>query len=471
MSPSPHALPQRGDTSIFEKKDRHFGLWRGVVETNIDPLKQGRCQVRVVAIHGTEVSISATNLPWALPRHALGGFHDGGSYLVPPVGATVWVEFEQGDSMFPVYDGTLLKNTTSPREFLTHTSPVDKSVIPANTPISMGTWNAPIGPETPIEALSTPYEPTTQVLAKTVKGHTIILEERDGFERLRFIDQTGQEIRLSAPVTAAANAGNALQRGMDSSADGDATSYSVLAGAATIDVVGANGQGVRILAAADSESIEIQSNDPNSRLTQNRIRLLLGGGLGTFEVRGTLQGTDQVLFSMDLHSGHVELFAANSVNLQTQVFNILAPIVSLKGDMFIDGNLQVKGTVIYGGEIVGTQPSRKPTPLNNPNTVFPSPVAPPVLPPLTSFFGVGSANPATALTGQTLTITVSGYGLLSTDTYTAVAPDSSGNPVTSPYVTINSVMYVSPEEVQINLTVSPDAPSGYTFGFLVNRAS
>lgn len=468
MSRSPLPLPTRGDTSVYNKKDKFYGLWRGVIEYNLDPLKQGRCKIRIVDIHGTETSVEPLDLPWALPKHAVGGYHDGGSYLVPPVGATVWVEFEKGDPRFPVYDGTILKNTTTPREFLTHTTQ-DKTVLPANRPISMGTWNAPVGPETPIEAMATPYDPTTGILFKSVKGHTLLWEERDGFERVRMIDQAGQEIRLSTPLLATATAGNALQRGTDSTLDGDSLPYSDMAGASKIEVVGTGGQGVTILAAADSESIEILSNDPSSRLSQNRIRLLLGGGLGTFEIRGALQGQDQVLLSMDLHSGHVQLFAANSIDVQTQVMNLLTSILTLSGDMFIAGNLQVKGTVIYGGEIVGTQPSRKPTPLTNPNITFPAPVAPPVLPPVTSFFGVGSAEPDTADSGQTLTVTVSGNGLMSSDTFTAVVPDSTGNPTPSPYVTINTVTFVSSEEVQINLTVSPSAPTGYSFGFEISR--
>jgi hypothetical protein len=172
---------------------------------------------------------------------------------------------------------------------------------------------------------------------------------------------------------------------------------------------------------------------------------------------------------MDLHSGHVELFSANSINMKTQIFNILTSILSLKGDMFIDGNLQVKGTAIYGGQVVGTQPSRKPTPINDPNIIFPAPVATPVLPPATSFFGLGSADPDTATAGQTLNISVSGYGLLSTDTYTAVVADMNGNPIVSPYVTINSVTFVSSEQVTINVTISPSAPANYTFGFKTNR--
>ena len=65
---------------------------------NIDPLQTGRIQVSV-----PEVSDDIPS-SWALPCVPLAG--DGmGVFVLPKVGAGVWVQFEQGDPDFPVWSG------------------------------------------------------------------------------------------------------------------------------------------------------------------------------------------------------------------------------------------------------------------------------------------------------------------------------------------------------------------------------
>jgi uncharacterized protein involved in type VI secretion and phage assembly len=75
-----------------------YGKFRGVVSDNQDPLALGRLRARVPDVFGGDDS------GWALPALPYAG--DGvGLYLVPPVGAWVWVEFEQGDPDDPVWSG------------------------------------------------------------------------------------------------------------------------------------------------------------------------------------------------------------------------------------------------------------------------------------------------------------------------------------------------------------------------------
>lgn len=77
---------------------RFFGKYRGTVQNNIDPLLQGRIQVRVPAVLGD------STLGWALPCSPYAG-PSVGLVSVPPVGANVWVEFEAGDPDTPIYAG------------------------------------------------------------------------------------------------------------------------------------------------------------------------------------------------------------------------------------------------------------------------------------------------------------------------------------------------------------------------------
>jgi hypothetical protein len=75
-----------------------LGKYRGKVEQNIDPLQIGRMQVSVPAVLGDG------QLSWAMPCVPYAG-SSVGFFTVPPVGASVWVEFEGGDPDFPVVSG------------------------------------------------------------------------------------------------------------------------------------------------------------------------------------------------------------------------------------------------------------------------------------------------------------------------------------------------------------------------------
>lgn len=75
-----------------------FGKYRGKVENNLDPLLNGRVQVSVPAVLGTD------GLNWAMPCVPYAG-PGVGFLFVPPVGANVWVEFEGGDADYPIWTG------------------------------------------------------------------------------------------------------------------------------------------------------------------------------------------------------------------------------------------------------------------------------------------------------------------------------------------------------------------------------
>lgn len=75
-----------------------YGKYRGVVTDNQDPNKLGRVRVNVQDVLGEKES------GWAMPCVPYAG--DGvGLYLIPPVSALVWVEFEQGDPDYPIWTG------------------------------------------------------------------------------------------------------------------------------------------------------------------------------------------------------------------------------------------------------------------------------------------------------------------------------------------------------------------------------
>ena len=75
-----------------------FGKYRGTVANNVDPLFQGRLQVKVPSVLGDG------QMSWAMPCTPYAGSQVG-FFAVPPVGANVWVEFEAGDPDFPIWGG------------------------------------------------------------------------------------------------------------------------------------------------------------------------------------------------------------------------------------------------------------------------------------------------------------------------------------------------------------------------------
>jgi uncharacterized protein involved in type VI secretion and phage assembly len=80
---------------------RYLGKYRGTVMNNVDPLMRGRLLVTVPDVLGpTPSSWAEACVPLAGPTGP-----PMGSYFVPPIGAGVWVEFEQGDPGYPIWVG------------------------------------------------------------------------------------------------------------------------------------------------------------------------------------------------------------------------------------------------------------------------------------------------------------------------------------------------------------------------------
>jgi hypothetical protein len=75
-----------------------YGKYRGKVANNVDPMQLGRLQVSVPAVLG------AGRLSWAMPCAPYAG-PGVGFFTIPPVGANIWVEFEGGDTDYPIYSG------------------------------------------------------------------------------------------------------------------------------------------------------------------------------------------------------------------------------------------------------------------------------------------------------------------------------------------------------------------------------
>ena len=153
--------------SLVQKVERSFyGKYRGVVVDNADPEKLGRLKVKVPSVLGSDVVTG-----WATPCVPYGGAANQGFLCIPEVDAGVWIEFEEGDLEFPIWVGTYW------------TKPGGDSELPKP--------NDPDGTEQ-----GNVQDPPTRKIIKTVKGHTIQLEDADGDEMVLLVEAVNGQVMV-----------------------------------------------------------------------------------------------------------------------------------------------------------------------------------------------------------------------------------------------------------------------------------
>jgi uncharacterized protein involved in type VI secretion and phage assembly len=77
---------------------KFYGVYRGTVVNNIDPLQIGRIMATVPDVGG------AIPTTWAMPCVPIAG-KQMGTFMVPQIGSGVFVQFEAGDPDRPVWVG------------------------------------------------------------------------------------------------------------------------------------------------------------------------------------------------------------------------------------------------------------------------------------------------------------------------------------------------------------------------------
>lgn len=130
------------------------GNYRGRVVNVDDPYGAGRIKVRVYGVYD---GVTDEQLPWAIFADPFMGGQEGfGGYFVPDVGNDVWVFFEEGNHMLPVYFA-----------------------------------GAPARPHGPDERGT----PPNRVL-RTRAGHLIELDDSDGNNRIHIHHSSGTEVTI-----------------------------------------------------------------------------------------------------------------------------------------------------------------------------------------------------------------------------------------------------------------------------------
>ncbi|HEX4719376.1 MAG TPA: phage baseplate assembly protein V [Thermoleophilaceae bacterium] len=101
------AIP--GVAPVAPPVERFYGKYRGEVVDVNDPENQGRIRSKVPEVLGTEES------GWALPAAPYAG-PGVGTFMIPPVGAAVWMEFEAGLVSRPIYAGCIWGSNDRPQD-------------------------------------------------------------------------------------------------------------------------------------------------------------------------------------------------------------------------------------------------------------------------------------------------------------------------------------------------------------------
>ena len=118
-------------------------LYTGCVENRNDPLKLGRCQVRIVGLHTeSKVTLPTEDLPWAYPMQPItsaGTSGVGSAPLGPVEGSWVLVVFMDPDQQFPMMLGTLAGAYQTPEALATGKFQIDEADAAGNVVLT----NAP----------------------------------------------------------------------------------------------------------------------------------------------------------------------------------------------------------------------------------------------------------------------------------------------------------------------------------------
>jgi hypothetical protein len=142
--------------------ERYYGKYRGTVLNNIDPEQRGRLTLLVPDVLGIVPSSWAEScVPLAGPTGPPMGV-----YLVPPIGAGVWVEFEHGDPSYPIWTGCRWGSTAD-------VPPLAKAGLPVSPNVVMQT----LGQHMLMISDMPPTPATGGIVLKSATGAMIVVND------------------------------------------------------------------------------------------------------------------------------------------------------------------------------------------------------------------------------------------------------------------------------------------------------
>lgn len=166
----------------YEERKRYPYIYRGIVKDNNDPKKMCRLKVTIPDIMGEIIS------DWAHASVMFGGFSNQGSVLIPEIGSSVFVLFENGDEDKPIWIGTWYGPSDLP-------TPAKSSSDPIHDGKGQDTFQ-----DSFLESVAEPNHniapsyPKNKVIR--TKKHTIELDDTEGKERINIHHTSGSYIEF-----------------------------------------------------------------------------------------------------------------------------------------------------------------------------------------------------------------------------------------------------------------------------------
>lgn len=160
-------------------------FYLGIVEDTNDPKGLGRIKARIPAIHGSNSQqnsyLDTKFIPWATPALLNGGTNDMGQFIIPIKGSTVLMSFELDSPNDPIYFGTIPTIIGDIKKYNDNSNVYNGDSYDIDTDDRI----------TDLEKDS-----AKQIIYKSFKGSTIMIDDKDGKESISIIDAAGQQFIL-----------------------------------------------------------------------------------------------------------------------------------------------------------------------------------------------------------------------------------------------------------------------------------
>jgi hypothetical protein len=155
--------------------EKFFGKYRAIVSQNVDPEQRGRLQLIIPDVLGLVPSTWAEACtPLAGPTGPAMGV-----YMVPPIGAGVWAEFEQGDPNYPIWSGCRWGAQSDIPLAALAGNPADPSVV-IQTLLQQALVISDMPPSVPPPVMPT-VPPTGGVILRSTSGASIVVNDAGVF--------------------------------------------------------------------------------------------------------------------------------------------------------------------------------------------------------------------------------------------------------------------------------------------------
>jgi len=153
----------------------YYGKYRATVILNMDPERRGRLQLMIPDVLGAIPSTWAEAcVPLAGPTGTPMGV-----YMVPPIGAGVWVEFEHGDPDLPIWSGCRWGAQSDIPLAAQGGNPADPSIV-IQTLLQQAIIISDMPPSPPPPVMP-PTPPTGGVILRSTTGASVVVNDAGVF--------------------------------------------------------------------------------------------------------------------------------------------------------------------------------------------------------------------------------------------------------------------------------------------------